>query len=204
MEEYIKQLIEDLKAAQDIVAPPLSYGDSENLSKTTMERLSGLEKICFPPTERLSHKQLQDLVNAMETFIESKNYVVNLPKELPLERAYQKLLDKWTDEIEHVEFGLSGLDFCPENLDECDMHEFCKCCFEGDPDALPVYNGIYDDDGNKIDPLTIPIPELCLSCESFLDDDWEENILYNLTRADKREGGEEFECYAWRKRTTMD
>jgi hypothetical protein len=199
MEEYIKQLITDLEAAQDITVPPLSYGDGENMSKTSIERLSGLEKVCFPPVERLSHQQLQELVNAMVAFVESKNYVVNLPKELPLERFYQKLLGKWTDEIEQVESGLLGLIFCPENLDDCDMHEFCSCCFEGDPADIPFYDGIYDDDGNKIDRLSIPIPELCLSCESFLDDDWEENILCDLTRAD-REEGEEFMCYAWRRR----
>jgi len=87
-------------------------------------------------------------------------------------------------------------------LNECDIREFCSCCFEGDPADIPVYNGIYDDDGNKIDILSIPIPELCLNCESFLDDDWEENLLCNMTRAD-REEGVEFICYAWRERDTM-
>jgi hypothetical protein len=200
MEEYIKQLREDLEAAQDVAVPPLSYGDSENIAKTSLERLSGLGKNCFPPVEKLSHQQLQDLVKAMYAFIESKKHIVNLPNELPLERTYQKLRDKWIDEIEHVEHGLAGLNFCPENLADCDMREFCGCCFECDPDDLPVYDGIYDDDGNKVDRLSIPIPELCLSCESFLDDDWEENILCDMTRADKREEGEEFMCYAWRKR----
>ena len=198
METYIKQLIEDLEAAQHIVVPPLKYGDNENLAKTSMEQLSGLEKICFPPVEKLSHKQLQDLVNAITDFLESKKYVINLPNELPLERSYQKLLDKWTDEIEHVESGLSGLIFCPENPADCDMRELCGCCYEGNPDDIPVYNGIYDDDGNKIDRLYIPVPSLCLSCKSFLVGDWEENILCDLTRADWKEE-EEFECYAWRE-----
>ena len=63
-----------------------------------------------------------------------------------------------------------------------------------------LYNGIYDDNGNKIDVLDIPIPDLCLGCESFLDEDWEENLLCNMTRADTREDGEEFMCYAWRRR----
>jgi hypothetical protein len=69
-------------------------------------------------------------------------------------------------------------------------------------DSLKDYNGIYDDDGNKINILDIPVPDLCLTCESFLDDDWEENVLCNLTRADKREEGEEFKCYSWRKKET--
>ena len=197
LEKYVKQLITDLEAAHNSAVPPLSCGDSENFPKTTIERLSGLEKIYFPPVEKLSHEQLQNLLDAMVAFLESKNYVVNLYHRMPIERTYQKLLDKWTDEIDHVENGLLGLIFCPENLDECDIREFCGCCFEGDPSDIPVYNGIYDDDGNKIDRLSIPMPDLCLNCESFLDDDWEENMLCDLTRAD-REEGEEFVCYAWR------
>ena len=198
LEIYVKQLISDLEAAQNKTIPPFCYSDR----KTSIERLSGLEKIYFPPVEKLSHEQLQNLLDAMVAFIESKKYIVTLPNSLPIERTYQKLLDKWTDEIEYVENGLSGLDFCPENLNECDIREFCSCCFEGDPADIPVYDGIYDDDGNKIDILSIPIPELCLNCESFLDDDWEENLLCNMTRAD-REEGVEFICYAWRERDTM-
>jgi len=198
LEIYVKQLISDLEAAQNKTIPPFCYSDR----KTSIERLSGLEKIYFPPVEKLSHEQLQNLLDAMVAFIESKKYIVTLPNSLPIERTYQKLLDKWTDEIEYVENGLSGLDFCPENLNECDIREFCSCCFEGDPADIPVYNGIYDDDGNKIDILSIPIPELCLNCESFLDDDWDENLLCNMTRAD-REEGVEFICYAWRERDKM-
>lgn len=164
-----------------------------------MERLSGLQKMCFPPIEKLSREQLRDLVDAMVALWESQNYMVNLPNKLPVERAYPKLLGKWTDEIEYLESCLTGLTFCPEDLADCDMRELCGCCYEGDPADIPVYNGIYDDDGNKIDRSSIPIPDLCLSCENFLADDWEEDILCDLTRAGWKEE-EEFQCYAWRKR----
>ena len=198
METYIEQLIADLKVAQHTVISPLKKRDSDNLPKTTMERLSGLEKICFPPAEKLSHQQLQALFNAMVTFLKSKKYAVNLPNDLPTERAYQKLLDKWTEEIEYVESGIYGLNFCPENLADCDIREFCGCCFEDDPANIPVYNGIFDDYGNKIDRLSLPMPDLCLSCASFLDDDWDENLLCDMTRFNRKEE-EEFKCYAWRE-----
>ena len=88
--------------------------------------------------------------------------------------------------------------FCPENLADCDMREFCGHCYEGDPADIPVYNGIYDDDGNKIDRSSIPIPDLCLSCENFSDDGWEENVLCDLARAAWNEE-ETFQCGGWRR-----
>jgi hypothetical protein len=91
----------------------------------------------------------------------SNKYYVKLPDRLPVEMAYQKLLDVWTDEIHYID--------------------------------------IYDDDGNKINVLDIPVPELCLTCESFLDDDSSENYSCNFMRANKREG-EEFVCFGWKER----
>lgn len=42
----------------------------------------------------------------------------------------------------------------------------------------------YDDNGNELDPTTIPIPKLCLTCEKK-DDPYEE-ILCNLNRLDQK------------------
>ncbi len=53
----------------------------------------------------------------------------------------------------------------------------------------------YDDDGNEIDPTTIPMPKLCLSCEKK-DDPYEE-ILCNLNRLDQRDD-KHFKCYAYK------
>ena len=206
MKTYVKQLIEDLEAAQKIKVPPLRCNDSDEHPKTSMERFSRVEKICFPPVEKLSHKQIQELVDAIIILLEANKYVVNLPKRLPVEQKYQKLLDKWTEEIWYIKNGLYGLNFCPEETDGCDMYDWCDWTWECNPDPnieIPVYNGIYDFKGNKIDVLDIPVPNLCLSCESFLDDDWDENLLCNMTRAGKREEGEEFMCYAWKERKTL-
>jgi len=203
METYIKQLIADLETAKKMKVPPFKCDDSSEHPKTSMERFSRVEKICFPPVEKLSHKQIQDLVNAIIALLKENKYIVNVPARLPIELTYQKMLEKWTDEIYYVDSGLHGLDFCPENLDDCDLHKWCDWCFEVGVDTIPVYNGIYDDDGNKINVLDIPVPDLCLSCENFLDNDWDENLLCNLSRAEKREEGEEFVCYAWRERESL-
>jgi hypothetical protein len=55
-------------------------------------------------------------------------------------------------------------------------------------------SGIYDDDGNKINPDLIPKPSLCVSCKK--DEDPAEEILCLLNRADQQ-GEPEFQCFAY-------
>ena len=55
--------------------------------------------------------------------------------------------------------------------------------------------GIFDDDGNKINPDLIPKPSLCVSCKKD-GMSGEEEILCALTRADQQ-GEEEFQCCAY-------
>jgi hypothetical protein len=52
----------------------------------------------------------------------------------------------------------------------------------------------YDDDGNEIDPATIPIPQMCIICDRK--DLPEEEILCNLNRMDQI-GEAEFKCGAF-------
>lgn len=60
-------------------------------------------------------------------------------------------------------------------------------------------NGIYDDNGNKINLNLIPVPSLCIACKSHDEDDWEENVLCNLNRFDQC-GSTEFKCEAFEKK----
>ena len=56
-------------------------------------------------------------------------------------------------------------------------------------------SGIYDDDGNKINPDLIPKPALCVSCKKD-DEPGEEEILCALNRFDQQ-GEEDFKCGAY-------
>ena len=42
----------------------------------------------------------------------------------------------------------------------------------------------YDDDGNELDPTSLPMPKMCLMCEKK--DLAEEEILCNLNRLDQQ------------------
>jgi len=59
-------------------------------------------------------------------------------------------------------------------------------------------NGFYNDDGTKIDPESVPIPGLCVICQKYLSDDWEENMLCTLNRNDQRDEPD-FKCGAFKK-----
>ncbi len=52
----------------------------------------------------------------------------------------------------------------------------------------------YDDDGNELDPASIPVPQMCLMCEKK--DDLNEEILCNLNRLDQA-GERNFKCGAF-------
>ena len=67
-------------------------------------------------------------------------------------------------------------------------------------DIIPNINGFYDDDGNKINPDSVPVPGLCLICKRYDDTDPEENLLCLMTRFDQK-GEDEFECGAFEKKS---
>lgn len=63
---------------------------------------------------------------------------------------------------------------------------------------MPTYNGIYDDDGSKIEPDSIPVPSLCTICRHHQSADQLENTLCLLNRNAQRDE-DEFECGRFEK-----
>ncbi|MCB9230099.1 MAG: hypothetical protein H6581_00425 [Bacteroidia bacterium] len=77
-----------------------------------------------------------------------------------------------------------------------------KQSFDG-PESIiyqdkPYLAGLFDDDGDEINPHQIPKPSLCITC--LKDGDSREEILCNLTRYDQKDESE-FRCFAYRKRS---
>jgi hypothetical protein len=59
-------------------------------------------------------------------------------------------------------------------------------------------NGIFDDDGYMVNMDSIIKPALCMSCLKNLIDDWDENLLCDMNRADQSDQ-KEFKCGAYEK-----
>ena len=64
---------------------------------------------------------------------------------------------------------------------------------------LPFGDGIYNDDGTKVDESTIPTPNLCIICKKHISEDWEEDILCKMNRHDQRDDLDNFRCGAFEK-----
>ncbi|MDR1881872.1 MAG: hypothetical protein LBR26_03715 [Prevotella sp.] len=203
MERYVVQLIEDLQAAKTFKVSTIYTTRGDEMIKGSFEKFFQIESIMFPPAEKLSESQQIALSNAIIELLDAHRYVLNITmiKGLPARILYQYLVRMWTENLYYVINGLAGLEFCDNDPEKCGLYEWCKgtWCEAPDDYVPPVYDGIYDNDGNKIDIDKIPIPAYCLTCQSYLTDDWEENLLCSMNRADKREEGEKFECGAYRK-----
>ncbi len=65
-------------------------------------------------------------------------------------------------------------------------------------EELPFVGGFFDDEGKRINEESIPVPGLCILCRSYLQEDWEENFLCQMTRYDQR-NSTHFECDAFKK-----
>jgi hypothetical protein len=60
------------------------------------------------------------------------------------------------------------------------------------------FAGIFNDDGYEIKKETIKMQSLCLDCRKNLIDDWDENLLCDMNRADQR-NEKEFKCGAYER-----
>ncbi|HHW80346.1 MAG TPA: hypothetical protein GX746_01415 [Bacteroidales bacterium] len=55
--------------------------------------------------------------------------------------------------------------------------------------------GIYNDDGTKVDESLIPVPNLCVICKKHNTNNFMNNILCKLNRNDQRDDLDNFECH---------
>ena len=60
-------------------------------------------------------------------------------------------------------------------------------------------SGLYDDNGNKIEPDSIPVPGLCIICQNYDSSDWEENLLCMMNR-NVQKNKPKFKCGAFVKK----
>lgn len=64
--------------------------------------------------------------------------------------------------------------------------------------ASDFVGGFFNNDGTPIDPHTVPIPDLCIICKNYQDDDPEENFLCMMNRNDQR-NDPDFQCGVFEK-----
>lgn len=73
---------------------------------------------------------------------------------------------------------------------------------ENDPRI--VKGGYFSDDGKEIDPLTVPLPALCMSCLKYNNAKEETPCLLNrMDQMEEMRNGERFLCFAYEPKNPL-
>lgn len=216
MQKYINQLLSDLEnviknppSAPYIEVPP-HMADVPDLAEialsppTTLVELTGIPFVAFPNILDLKKKQWEVLAVALKRLLEALNMqITDLPDGYPDDALYDVIVNHWEEPLQYLPLAGYDLEFCSGNQDTCPYGEDCNFCFGDFDDSEPTegidsFVGVFfNDDGTRIDPMKVHVPELCLGCMRYLSEDWEDNVLCTLTRSDNN-GDRPFECHAFR------
>jgi hypothetical protein len=197
------------------------YGERYPISQITTIATEQL-----PPPEKLSPEQQALLAFELEDFLLYFHFCLDFPHDYPFHLRYPFIRNIWEDEHVAMKFGRTHIEFCEYDEEQCPFLEYCHVCDDvkemdtsmqdsnqikdenieefglfDEGDDLPYaedINGFYDDNGNKIDLNTIPVPPLCTICKNNHVDDWHENLLCLMNRNDQR-NKKEFVCGAFQK-----
>jgi hypothetical protein len=100
--------------------------------------------------------------------------------------------------LEGTEYLQAWYRFKLQQLEKQVKEYMRNALFRTENDHIHIYNGLYDDDGNKIEPDSVPTPSLCTICKHHQTDDPTENILCLLNRNDQKDSSD-FVCNRFEK-----
>lgn len=120
----------------------LSMGEMEKWlegkAEHSMFSSFGLEPQQFPPPDKLSKEQLEALVTKILRLWASFNLAATIPDGTPSHIVYPILVKRMLEPATIMKFGLSGIEFCHYEPDECPFGlEYCSCKKYHD-DELPL------------------------------------------------------------------
>lgn len=177
---------------------------------TPVAHFTGIEQAQLPPVEMLNEEQQALLAAELEEMLYWFHFKLDFPQNYPDHLRYPFIRKFWGEEHVSVTDGTIHINFCDYKEENCPFPGYCTICsdddwkiekddlqskdaledlFEDEDEDAPYIEDIsyfYDDDGNKIDSSTVPVPELCRQCKSNLIVDWDENLLCLMNRYDQR------------------
>lgn len=143
MDQYLQQLLEDLRAAHkpetEFMPPALTEDEGIEAHFAEVERylsgeydqrigdVLGLIPEQFPPAERLTPEQMKSVAEAFMALLFSWNITTDLPDELPIEAAYPLLVTALDKKVYLADGGMVTIEFCPYAPWDCLFGELCKC-----------------------------------------------------------------------------
>jgi len=144
MERYIEQLIEDLRDARRF-APKQKHHDKKTKEEVwdelieidriideepdrPLHNIFGIDPAIFPPTEKLTNVQSQLLASEILELWNAFHIEASYPENFPLNKLYPMLVEKFKKPFLYFPMGLTGIEFCNYNPEECPFgDEFCRC-----------------------------------------------------------------------------
>lgn len=143
MQQYIKQLIEDLQAAHKL-SPIAKQKEPETQKEIIaeleeidrllteepekpMHNIFGIDPIMFPPIEKLQKKQAHQLVDEILELWAAFNIEAVYPKKFPKEQLYPLFVKKFKEPFIFFPMGITGIEFCDYESENCPFGEYCTC-----------------------------------------------------------------------------
>lgn len=120
------ELPEEMQGLEDLIDLEISMEEDG----PTMEALFGIPKYYFPPIERLTNDQMEQLVAAILDLWWEFHYEADLPKNIPARYAYPVLVACWKKAYPLVRAsnGTWHIEFCNYEPNECPFpEEYCHC-----------------------------------------------------------------------------
>jgi len=141
MKNYVSQLISDILNAQ---MAPITTAEKEKISfEEEMEAIEnyaegrnippilsiqcGLTTEQFPPEEQLEDEEIQQIIDAFDKMLQSRNIIMDMPERVPPRRAYPIIVNLLHKEAWYFPTGTLHFDFCTGYAPGCELGEYCSC-----------------------------------------------------------------------------
>ena len=136
MQHYIEQLIDDLAEAKKHVPPePVFSEDYDEFEKQMLaietapdvpaKKLYGISYEELPPPERLTEKQMQQLIEAIADTWAAFNCFIIFPDNVPIKLQYELIREQFAEPIHYMPGWSNNYDFCSGWCPDCEIAEYC-------------------------------------------------------------------------------
>ena len=138
MQRYIEQIISDLREAGKKVPPETVFKDDEpyeafeakmlaieNAPDVPAKQLYGLSYEELPPPDKLTGKQMQQLIDAITETWANFNISVGFPDKAPLKLRYELIRDCFKADVHYMPGWSMHQDFCDGWCPDCKIVDYC-------------------------------------------------------------------------------
>lgn len=161
MENYIRQLIEEIRSATWIIRPPHEiWEDMDTEDEIVLEDLSFVEQFTYgtpekisevttiessklPPPDKLTEDQKGRLSRELEMLLKHFSFILDFPEGYPDHLKYPFIRDFWDEEHVPLSFGENHIEFCDYEKENCPFPGYCTVCqeFEEEEKNAPKDSG---------------------------------------------------------------